>query len=153
MDPATRKEVIRRLTDGAAVARVAKDLHVGTDSVRAIRDDLGIKPLRNGWRRQPEPAPVPPVEPDEVDGDPVQATPHRIPAGLWCVERPNQRQWLAMVAAANGVEAVALRHAMCRVLGLPLGAADVDIEAALTAEHRLADELAAAYIEVRGRGR
>lgn len=153
MNQATRDEVARRLRNGDPVYRVAKDMNLWADSVRALRNELGIPPRRAGGSTPAKSKPVVVIETDEEDGDPASANPQRIPVGQWCIERPNQAQWLALVDAANGIELVALRLAMCWVLDLPLGASDVRIGKALTEERRTAEELAGLYIKARGYSR
>lgn len=64
-------------------------------------------------------------------------------------EKPHQQQWLAMLAAASRYEVVNLRHAICRVLGLPLSASDVTIDDAVRADRRLAEDLAGQYMAAR----
>lgn len=149
----TRDEIVRRLNDGAPVYRIAQDMNVWVDSVRAIRNEHGIPARRAGSNLPAKSKPVLVVDPDEDDGDPKTATPLRIPVGQWCIERPNQAQWRALIDAATGVELVALRLAMCWVLDLPLGASDEQIGITLTNERRTAEDLAGLYMKARGYGR
>lgn len=152
LHPTVRAEIGRRLNDGASVYRVSKDLELHIAVVRAVRDDLGIPAGQQGNHRLAVPEPVRWDDTDEEDGDPKDAEPRRYPVGQWCVERPNQAKWLEMCDKASDVESVVLRDAMCRVLGLRLSATTPEIYAALASERRFADELAALYIQVRGRG-
>lgn len=146
MSPQTRAEIVRQLNDGIPVYRVAREVGVWVDSVRAIRDEEGVPKLRGGNQRLARPEPVRFDDPEEVDGAPAQADPHRIPVGLWCAERPNQARWMELVTTAEGVGLQALRVAMTWVLGLPHTATDDQIGEALTAERRTADELASLYL-------
>lgn len=152
LHPRVRAEIGRRLNNGDSVYRVSKDLDLHIGIVRAARDDLGLPAGMQGNHRLATPGPVRWDDTDEVDGDPLEAEPHRIPVGQWCVERPNQAKWLEMCDKASDVESVVLRDAMCRVLGLKLSATTPEIYAALAGERRFAEDLAAAYIQVRGRG-
>lgn len=153
MAPEVRKEIERRLLDGAPVTRIAKDMGIWADNVRAIRDDIGVPSHRSGNRTPARSEPVRWDDTDIEDGDPRTVNPQRIPVGQWCIDRPNQARWVEMVNSAGDIELVYLRDAMCTVLGLRLGATSPEIEAALKAEHRLADDLAALYIKARGYGR
>jgi hypothetical protein len=151
LHPRVRAEIARRLNDGASVYRVSKDLALHISIVRGVRDDLGIPAGQQGNHRLAAPEPVRWDDTDDVDGNPQQASPLRIPPGMWCMERPNQAAWLALVkAAATKVETEALRLAMARVLGLPLTATDGLIEDTLRAESRTAEELAGLYLAARG---
>ncbi len=152
MTPELRAEVVRRLADRTPAYRVAKDLQIGVERVRNVRDEERIPRCRPGQAIQARSEPVRWDDLDNEDGDPTQVRPHRIPVGQWCVERPNQARWLEMCDKASDVEAVVLRDAMCRVLGLKLSATTPEIYGALAAERRYADDLAAAYIQARGRG-
>ena len=130
------------LRAGNSVRRVAEEMHRHQNAVLEVRDRLGIPPSRGG---SPVLAPV-------TDERPAPQ-PHIIAPGLWCIERPNQAQWRALVDAASEVELIALRMAMTWVLDLPLNATDLQIEEALIAEHRTAEDLAGLYIKARGYGR
>lgn len=153
LDPEIRAEIVRRLTAGDPVSRIAQEMHVGPWRVRAIRDEQRITPLRTGKSTLARPEPVRWDDLDEEDGDPRTANPQRIPVGLWCIERPNQRQWEALLDAAGPVELEALRLAMTWVLGLSLNATEYAIGRALTRERRAAEELAGLYLKARGYGR
>lgn len=153
LDPKVRAEIVRRLLDDEPAYRVAKEVGVWPNTVRAIRDEQKIPPKRAGSNLPSKPKPVIVDDPAEVDGDPKTATPRRIPPGQWCIERPNQAQWMAMLAAASRVERTALRIVMCWVLDLPATATDIQLEDALRAERRTAEELAGLYIKARGYGR
>ena len=153
MDPEVREEIIRRLLDGAPVSRIAQNMRLDPGKVRAIRNEQRIPARRPGGDLPAQSKPVRWDDTDEQDGDPVEARPHRIPVGLWCIERPNQAQWMALVKAAHGVEREALRLAMTWVLGLSLNATDDEIATALVAERRTAEDLAGLYVKARGYGR
>ena len=153
MTKETRQEIARRLNDGEPVTNIAKEMRIWSDSVRAIRDDLGIPARKGGHGRGAKPVSIPAhviVDPDEVDGDPKLSNPLRIPVGQWCTERPNQARWMALADAAHGVEREALRVAMAGVLGLSWNATDHAIGVALTTERRTAEELAGLYLAARG---
>lgn len=146
-------EVSRRLVDGAAVSRISRDMALPITVVRRVRDDLRIPARRPGNDQVARPEPVRWGDTDEVDGDPADANPHRIPVGVWCMERPRCREWQALVDAAGDIERVTLRHCMAAVHGLPLGTSDESLEHAVRADRRLAEELAGLYLKARGYGR
>jgi hypothetical protein len=151
------RTILAGLRAGKPAYQIAAEVHRSPGLVAKVRDKHGIPPLRVGnptGTHKPKPEPVDVVgEVETINGHPTMARPRRIPPGMWCIERPNQAQWLALVDAASKVELVALRLAMTWVLGLPLNATDLQIEEALIAEHRTAEELAGLYIQARGYGR
>jgi hypothetical protein len=132
---AEEETIAAGLRAGHPVIRIARDVHRSPNTVNQVRERLGI-------------------EPPQADAVPVlrASRPRVIPAGLWCAPRPNQTLWLERVAAADSAEALRLRGCMTRVLGVARAATDLQIEAALVAERRTAEELAGLYLIAAARG-
>lgn len=148
---AERAEAARLLRTGAPIGAVAAALHRSPVLIREVRDTYQIPALSAGWvgsRMRFDPH----AGDDETEGS-SSATPWIAPEGIAWVERPNGRQWRALLDAASGVERVALRHCVCQVLGIPLGASDVELDRAVVADRRLAEDLAGEYLAARGRMR
>lgn len=141
-----REEILRLLTSGVPVQQIAKQVHRANSTIAAIRDSHGIWPVPVG---RPGRGPVV-EELDEEDGvgAPNAWTP---PPGYdLFAERPNQRQWLAMLAAASRFELQNLRLAVCQVLGVTGYATAAHLDEVVIADRRTAEELAGAYLDARG---
>lgn len=117
--------------------------------VSRVRDEHGIAP-RGRWVAASASGAALAEEPSESEG--VGLGRPWIPSEGWdyTAARPRQREWLALLAAASPFELVNLRHAVCRVLRIPLGSSDWSIETAVIADRRLADDLAGLYLTARG---
>ncbi|GAA0738568.1 helix-turn-helix domain-containing protein [Dactylosporangium roseum] len=145
-----RREILRLLRAGHPVSYVARSAARSDRTVRALRDANGIPVSGAGRPRiaerdSPYLAPEPPEGEGLGSGDPWMPPPGY---DLYAA-RPMQQRWKALLAAARPVEVVELRQAVCRVLGLRLGAPDDEIIAAVQVDRRTAEELATRYLEAR----
>lgn len=151
--PATKEEeqeILRLLQAGFTNRRICELVGRSHHVVRRVRAENGIAPGPVGRRANSQVKVIeePPEEPEESGTGEVR--PWIPPPGYdMYAERRLQGQWLAMCAAAHGVELVNLRHAVCRVLGLKPGATDLQLEAAVVADRRLAEDLAGRYLTAR----
>lgn len=141
-------EIVRLLRSGLSMNKIAPMVGRSYAAVRRVRDNHDIAPLI--WGRPAGSSPLLLEDPPESEGAGV-GNPWIPPAGYdLYAERPSQRQWLALVAAATPGERHRLRSAMCRVLGLAPICTDRDIALALQADRRTAEELAGEYLVARG---
>ncbi len=114
-------------------------------TVRRLREQHEIPAGLPGRPRAPE---VMVEDVIEEDGRSSKASPWIPPRGYDpAAERPHQRRWLALLAAARPGEMKRLRNAVTSVLGLSVYASGDTIVLALIADRRTADELARLYLE------
>jgi hypothetical protein len=148
---AEEREILHLLRTGHTARQTADTVGRSTWAVRRVQDDHCIEPGKPGSTGAPSTRFVAdPLEPEE---DGIGLADPWIPADGWDMhaERPSQRQWLAMVAAAGPAELAELRHAVCRVLRLPDTATGQQLELTVMRDRRSADELAGLYMLARGR--
>lgn len=141
---AEEQAIVALLRGGQAVYRVAATVRRSPGAVAKVRDKYGITPLRVSARPDVMPA-RPTVDEAEYDACRV-AEPWIAPEGIAYIERPHGAAWAERVAVASPLELRGCMQAMRAVLGLEEAATGSDMEKALVAERRPAEDLARLYL-------
>lgn len=139
-------EILRLLRAGHHAYLVAPMTGYSYRTVRDLRDAHEI-PTQGAGSRLARPDRQYNDAPEEEGTGRGAGDPWIPPPGYdMSADRPHQRLWLARCAGAGPRRATRLRAVVCRVLGVPVYASDRQLEDAVIADRRTAEQLATAYL-------